>query len=114
MRLRISQILVAVLLLGVPIAAYCGDFRISLPKGSRLTPVQQLNREGVKEAKHGHLAKAKERFVKAYLLDPDDPFTLNNLGYVAELEGDVYRALRYYELAGSTHTEAVIDEAPKP
>lgn len=114
MRLGTSQILVAVMLLGAPIAAYSGDFRINLPKGSRLTPVQQLNREGVKEAKHGHLAKAKQRFVKAYLLDPDDPFTLNNLGYVAELEGDVDRALRYYQLAGNTNTEAVIDEATTP
>jgi Flp pilus assembly protein TadD len=49
--------------------------------------------------------------VKAYLLDPNDPFTLNNLGYVAELEGDVDRALRYYQLAADTSTEAVIDEA---
>jgi Flp pilus assembly protein TadD len=49
--------------------------------------------------------------VKAYLIDPDDPFTLNNLGYVAELEGDVDRALRYYELAANVPTEAVIDEA---
>jgi Flp pilus assembly protein TadD len=68
----------------------------------------------VKEAKRGHLAKAKERFVKAYLLDPNDPFTLNNLGYVAELEGDADRALRYYQLAGNFTTEAVIDEATSP
>jgi Flp pilus assembly protein TadD len=91
--------------------ASAGDFKISLPGRSRLTPVQQLNREGVKEAKKGHISKAKERFVKAYLLDPNDPFTLNNLGYVAELEGDVDRALRYYQLAAGVPTEAVIDEA---
>ncbi|HST13126.1 MAG TPA: hypothetical protein VLL05_22300 [Terriglobales bacterium] len=91
--------------------AYAGDFRISLPKHSPVTPVQQLNREGVQEAKRGRLAKAKQRFVKAYLLDPNDPFTLNNLGYVAELEGDVDRALRYYQLAADNQTEAVIDEA---
>jgi len=94
---------------GCPVLA--GDFKINLPRRSRLTPVQQLNRDGVKEAKKGHLAKAKERFVKAYLLDPNDPFTLNNLGYVAELEGDVDRALRYYQLAADVPTEAVIDEA---
>jgi Flp pilus assembly protein TadD len=105
---------VIVLLLGLPLTATPADFRISLPKGARLTPVQQLNREGVKEAKRGHLAKAKERFVKAYLLDPNDPFTLNNLGYVAELEGDADRALRYYQLAGNFTTEAVIDEATSP
>jgi Flp pilus assembly protein TadD len=89
------------------------DFRLSLPKGSRATPVQHLNREGVRELKRGHIKKAKEHFVKAYLLDPDDPFTLNNLGYIAELEGDVDRALKYYQLAASNSTEAVIDDASR-
>jgi Flp pilus assembly protein TadD len=99
------------LLAGASSRMSAGDIRISLPKHTRLTPVQQLNREGVKDAKKGRLAKAKEKFVKAYLLDPNDPFTLNNLGYVAELEGDVDRALRYYQLAAGVQTEAVIDEA---
>jgi len=89
------------------------DLRLSLPKGSRSTPVQQLNRDGVNQLKHGRVKKAKERFVKAYLLDPDDPFTLNNLGYIAELEGDVDRALKYYQLAANTSTDAVIDEASR-
>lgn len=88
-----------------------GDFRIPLPKHSYVTPVQQLNREGVSAARRGHLSKARERFAKAYLLDPNDPFTLNNLGYIAELEGDADRALRYYQLAANLGTEAVIDES---
>jgi Flp pilus assembly protein TadD len=111
LQVAVLRTLMAALLLGGASTAVAGDFRISLPKHSHVTPVQQLNREGVKEAKRGHLSKAKERFVKAYLLDPNDPFTLNNLGYVAELEGDVDRALRYYQLAAETSTEAVIDEA---
>ena len=44
-------------------------------------------------------------------MDPDDPFTLNNLGYVAELEGDADRALRYYALAARDRTDAVIDQS---
>jgi Flp pilus assembly protein TadD len=100
-----------VLLLSGTMFAQKGDLRIPLPKKSPETPVQQLNREGVRELKHGHLNKAKERFVKAYLLDPDDPFTLNNLGYIAELEGDADRALQYYKLAATTPTDAVIDES---
>lgn len=111
MKPGIVKLALMVLLGGVTTFADGGDFRISLPKQSRVTPVQQLNREGVKELKRGHLNKAKERFVKAYLLDPDDPFTLNNLGYIAELEGDADRALRYYQLASNTSTEAVIDDA---
>lgn len=109
--LEFSRIVFFALLGCVSTMAFAGDFHISLPKRSQVTPVQQLNREGVREARRGRLSKAKERFVKAYLLDPNDPFTLNNLGYIAELEGDVDRALRYYQLAANTGTEAVIDEA---
>src|SRR5579862_1484054 len=103
--------LALVVLLGGLAFGQHGDLHLPLPRKSPETPVQQLNREGVKELKRGHANKAKERFVKAYLLDPDDPFTLNNLGYIAELEGDADRALKYYELAATTPTDAVIDEA---
>jgi hypothetical protein len=65
--------------------AHAGDLRIVLPKRSSPTPVQRLNREGVDAVKKNSVDKAKRLFYQAYLLDPDDPFTLNNLGYVAEL-----------------------------
>src|SRR6202050_4233300 len=87
------------------------DLRVPIPGKSISTPSQRLNREGVAELKHGHQNKAKRLFYRAYLLDPNDPFTLNNLGYVAELEGDADRALRYYALAARDHTDAVIDQS---
>jgi Flp pilus assembly protein TadD len=90
---------------------FAGDLRVPLPQRSVSTPSQKLNREGVAQLKRGHQAKAKRLFYRAYLLDPDDPFTLNNLGYVAELEGDAERALRYYALAARDHTDAVIAES---
>jgi Flp pilus assembly protein TadD len=88
-----------------------GDLKITIPRRSHLTPVQRLNREGV-EALRGHnYEKAETFFYKAYLFDPDDPFTLTNLGYIAELQGQVDRARRFYELAGQQTTDAVIDQA---
>jgi hypothetical protein len=63
------------------------DLKITLPKSSHLTPVQRLNQEGVEEIRKHAYEKAETLFYKAYLLDPDDPFTLNNLGYVSELQG---------------------------
>lgn len=93
----------------IPLLA--GDLKIPIPQRSRSTPTQKLNREGVAELKHGHLEKAKKFFYRAYLLDPGDPFTLNNLGYVAELDGDADRALRYYALAAKDHTDAIIDQS---
>jgi Flp pilus assembly protein TadD len=90
---------------------FARDLQVPIPQRSVSTPSQRLNRDGVAELKHGHQKKAKQLFYKAYLLDPDDPFTLNNLGYIAELEGDADRALRYYALAARDHTDAVIDQS---
>lgn len=88
-----------------------GDLKVPIPQRGVSTPSQKLNREGVAQLKHGHQEKARKLFYKAYLLDPDDPFTLNNLGYVSELAGDADRALRYYALAARDRTNAVIDQS---
>lgn len=88
-----------------------GDLHVNIPQRATITPAQKLNRDGVAELRHGHTGKAKRLFYRAYLLDPDDPFTLNNLGYVSELEGDADRALRYYALAARDRTGAVIDQS---
>lgn len=90
---------------------HAGDIKITIPKRSELTPVQRLNREGVDEINKRHFNKAKSLFYKAYLYDPGDPFTLNNLGYVSELEGQVERAQNFYALASAQSTEARIDRA---
>jgi Flp pilus assembly protein TadD len=106
--------LVAAIVLVLPPAVRAGDLKITLPKKSKVTPVQQLNREGVRELRKHNLEQAKRLFYKAYLLDPDDPFTLNNLGYISELDGDADRALRYYELSSKNHSQAVIDVSSRP
>ena len=90
------------------------DLKVPLPGKSQVTPVQKLNREGVQELRRHHQDKAKRYFYRAYLLDPNDPFTLNNLGYISELEGDADRALRYYELSTQSGSEAVIAIATRP
>ncbi len=105
--------LVAAMLLAFDASAFAGDkaLRIPLPKRNKPTPVQALNRDGVKEIERHHYDKAKKLFYKAYLLDPNDPFTLNNLGYVSELEGNIDRAQRYYDLAQQQSSEAAVDLA---
>lgn len=114
MRVKSLKVLVSLL---VPLLAsgagkaFAGDLRIPLPQRDTSAPTQKLNRDGVAELKRGHLEKAKRLFYRAYLLDPGDPFTLNNLGYVAELDGDADRALRYYDLAEKDHTDAIIAQS---
>jgi Flp pilus assembly protein TadD len=84
-------------------------FRINLPRRTRLTPVQRLNRDGVDAIKKHDYDKAGVLFYKAYLYDPTDPFTLNNLGYVSELQGQMDRARRFYDLASKQSSNANID-----
>ncbi|HVT97585.1 MAG TPA: tetratricopeptide repeat protein [Acidobacteriaceae bacterium] len=83
--------------------------KIKIPRRSELTPVQRLNREGVEEIRKQRYEKAEELFYKAYLYDPSDPFTLNNIGYIAELQGQFERAQRFYKLAAEQGTNASID-----
>jgi Flp pilus assembly protein TadD len=93
------------------VCAARADVRISIPKRTKPTPVQQLNRDGVRAVQKRDYAKAKRLFYKAYLIDPNDPFTLNNLGYIAELDGELDRAQRYYALAAELSSDATIDRA---
>ena len=108
---RMSLITVSMLLLASLLHAEEKTLRINIPKRSKPTPVQALNRDGVKAVEKHDYAKAKQLFYKAYLLDPDDPFTLNNLGYIAELEGDVDRAQRFYQLSQDQKSQATVDRA---
>jgi Flp pilus assembly protein TadD len=93
------------------VPASAQQVRIPLPKKSKYTPVQALNRDGVAALKKHDISKAKRLFYKAYLIDPNDPFTLNNLGYVAELEGSLDRAQRYYDQAQANTSEAIVDKS---
>lgn len=83
--------------------------RILIPLRSHLSPVQKLNREGVEAIRNNQFDRAQTLFYRAYLYDPADPFTLNNLGYVSELEGQIDRAQRFYKLAAEQSSNADID-----
>jgi tetratricopeptide (TPR) repeat protein len=94
-------------------SAWGGDngVRITIPRRSQMTPVQLLNREGVDAINKNAYQKAEGLFYKAYLYDPADPFTLNNLGYVSELEGQLDRAQKFYALAAEQGSDANIDRS---
>lgn len=94
----------------VPVAQ-ASDIHITIPRRSELTPVQKLNRRGVEEVQKHQYDKAEATFYKAYLFDPSDPFTLNNLGYVSELQGQLERAQAFYKLASEQGCGAIIDRS---
>jgi tetratricopeptide (TPR) repeat protein len=85
------------------------EFHITIPRHTEFTPVQKLNRDGVDAVLKRQYEKAEGLFFKAYLFDPADPFTLNNLGYVSELQGQVERAEKFYQLAQEQGCDAVIE-----
>jgi len=61
----------------------------------------RLNLRGVSALNHNDPQGAQKFFNEAYKLDPSNAFTLNNIGYVAELKGDRESAQMYYEAAAS-------------
>jgi tetratricopeptide (TPR) repeat protein len=85
--------------------------KITIPRRSESTAVQRLNRAGVEAIKKQHIEQAASLFYKAYLYDPGDPFTLNNLGYVSELQGELDRARKFYALASEQGSSAEIDKS---
>ena len=109
-RLRLLAITAVLTAFGIQ-NAFAGDLKVTLPKHSQLTMVQRLNREGVDLVRKKQYEKAEATFYKAYLYDPTDPFTLNNLGYISELQGQLDRALKLYALAAEQGGEAFIDRS---
>jgi Flp pilus assembly protein TadD len=61
--------------------------------------VAELNLRGVSAVNRNDLRAADSDFRKAYALDPNNAFALNNIGYVAELEGDQETAEFFYQRA---------------
>jgi len=110
-KLSQSIVVLAVTLMWGLHGSWAKDVKITLPRRTQLTPVQRLNREGVDAVRKHDYEKAGVLFYKAYLFDPTDPFTLNNLGYVSELQGQLDRARRFYDLASKQSSNAEIDRS---
>ncbi len=112
-RTRLAGGVLLALLLSVT-STQAADLHINIPKHTKPTPVQRLNQEGVQALAKNDTARAKRAFYHAYLLDPDDPFTLNNLGYVAELDGEIDKAQKFYDLSAANTSNAVIALSSNP
>jgi Flp pilus assembly protein TadD len=110
----LTRVIVAISIIaasGAQVVRAIDTLRITIPRRSELSPVQRLNREGVDAVKRHRYEKAAALFYKAYLYDPTDPFTLNNLGYISELEGELSRANKFYALASEQGSNANIDRS---
>jgi Flp pilus assembly protein TadD len=63
------------------------------------TRVARLNLRGVSALNRNDKRSARQYFEQAYKLDPKDAFTLNNMGYIAEMDGDRETAQFFYDRA---------------
>jgi Flp pilus assembly protein TadD len=61
--------------------------------------VARLNLQGVSALNHNEPQQARTFFEQAYRIDPGNAFALNNMGYVAEMEGDQETADELYAAA---------------
>lgn len=58
-----------------------------------------LSVQGVSATNHNDWPTARQDFMKAYSLNPNSAFSLNNIGYLAERDGDLETAEFFYERA---------------
>lgn len=58
-----------------------------------------LNVQGVSATNQNNWPAARQDFLQAYSLDPNSAFSLNNIGYLAERDGDLETADFFYEKA---------------
>ncbi len=61
--------------------------------------VARLNTRGVAAINRNNYKLARQYFEQAYKLDPKNAFALNNMGYLAEMDGDRETADYYYAKA---------------
>ena len=67
--------------------------------GAKVAQADLYNLRGVYAENENDPSAAKQDFLFAYSLDPGNAFSLNNRGYVAEMEGDLESAQFFYEKA---------------
>ena len=63
-----------------------------------------LNMEGVSALNRNDLSYATAKFSQAYRLDPNNAFSLNNQGYLAEIQGDLETAQQFYRKAQNANS----------
>src|SRR6202021_500096 len=89
---------------GKPVSEMAADSAKKLRERMQNTATAQaqaalLNGRGVSATNHNDWTVARQDFLKAYSLNPYSAFSLNNIGYLAERDGDLETAQFFYERA---------------
>src|SRR5262249_60885682 len=70
--------------------------------------VNQLNSQAVRLLQDDRAPEADVILQQALKIDPRNPFTLNNLGFAKEKEGELEEAIKNYTRAALTHSQESI------
>lgn len=86
---------------GKPVSQMAADSERRLRESMQSAVTSQaraavLTARGVSETNRNDWEDARRDFLKAYSLDPNNAFSLNNIGFVAELDGDLETAQFFY------------------
>ena len=77
--------------------------------------VARLNLRGVSAMNRNDRKAAREYFEQAFKLDPKNSFTINNMGYLAELGGDRETAQSYYaEAQDANRNSSKVSASTRP
>jgi tetratricopeptide (TPR) repeat protein len=74
-----------------------------------MSETQRLVRKGVRAFNDGDIDKFKEYTREAYEKSPDDPFVLNNMGYIEEMEGNKEKAFEFFKKAAEKADDRTVD-----
>jgi Flp pilus assembly protein TadD len=69
--------------------------------------VTRLNLRGVSALNRNQVSQARQFLQQAYRIDPGNAFSLNNMGYISEVEGDRETADYYYAKAREANRSSV-------
>src|SRR5437762_874656 len=117
MRIIAPFLTAALLVAGLCRSGDAQDLRITIPKRTNATPVQKINRGNIQAMtllQQGRNQEAEDVLRETLKLDPRNPFTLNNLAFAMEGQGDLESALRYYNDASLTHSQEPVVVAIDP
>jgi Flp pilus assembly protein TadD len=76
--------------------------------GCATSPTQDQLADGIKAYRDGDTRKFIQLTKKAHQMDPDDPYAINDMGVVYELEGNKTEALAHYKEAVQKAGDRVI------
>jgi tetratricopeptide (TPR) repeat protein len=81
--------------------------------GCTLGEIAKIQSDGIDYYVDGDIEAYKEEIRNAYEKDPDDPYAMNNMGVVYELEGDIPKAKEMYKKAADNAGERGIRKSSR-